>query len=326
MDYGGYFMKNKTLRKYYIFSCIGIIALSFYPLLMGIRTVSEMLQNGAVPIEKYPKYVIPYTPIALALIFGVLLMPLFHRLFKRFDFVAVSLFSVGVFFLFERLMETKILVQAQQIVFLESWQMSLCWVPPEMYQTRTWEAVDILLGGYSPAFKLHFYIISVVIILSILNCVYGFAKMIRTGDNSRKKALIIQAVCSAVFLGMCIWACFTSFYRTGELTVSALSAVLMTVFFIVFGVTMGAFTGSYTLGKGKVWSVFFPAFVSSLITLIMYTGEMILLNGHLYRFGTGFLFNGLPVIVLAPVDILVILLSGCISAGIFYLLNKSKKV
>lgn len=293
-------MKNKTLHRYYIFSCIGVIVLAFYPLLMGIRTVSEMLQNGAVPIEKYPKYVIPYTPIALALIFGVFLMPLFHRLFKRFDFTAVLLFSVGVFFLFERLMETKILVQSQQIVFLESWQMSLCWVPPEMYQTRTWEAVDILLGGYSPAFKLHFYIISAVIILSILNCVYGFAKMIRTGDNSRKKVLIIQAVCSAVFLGMCILACFTSFYRTGELTVSALSAVLMTVFL--------------------------PAFVSSLITLIMYIGEMILLNGHLYRFGTGFLFNGLPVIVLAPVDILVILLSGCISAGIFYLLNNSKKV
>ena len=132
--------------------------------------------------------------------------------------------------------------------------------------------------------------------------------MIRTGDNSRKKSLVIQAVCSAVFLGMCIWACFTSFYRTGEITVSALSAVLMAVFFIVFGVTMGSFTGSYTLGKRKAWSVFLPALISSLITLIMYIGEMILLSGHLYRFGTGFFFSGLPVIVLAPADIIIILL------------------
>lgn len=314
-------MKNRTLRNYYIFSCIGIIALSFYPLLMGIYTVSEMLHNGAVPIEKYPKYVIPYTPIALALLFGVILMPLFHRLFKRFPFAAASLFSTGIFFLFERLMETKILVQAQEIVFLESWQMALCWVPPEMYQTRTWEAVDILLGGYSPAFKLHFYAISVVIILSILNCIYGFAEMIRTGDKRRRKSLVIQAVCSAVFLGMCIWACFTAFYRTGEITVSALSAVLMTAFFIIFGVTMGCLTGSYTLGKRKAWSVFLPALVSSLTTLLMYIGEMILLSGHLYCFGTGFFFQGLPVIVLAPVDICIILLPGCISAGIFYWLN-----
>lgn len=314
-------MKNRTLRNYYIFSCLGVIALSFYPLLMGIYTVSEMLRNGAVPIENYPKYVIPYTPIAIALVFGVLLMPFFHRFFQRFSFAAASIISVGVFFIFERLMETGILVQAQEIVFLESWQMALCWVPPELYQTRTWEAVDILLGGYSPAFKLHFYVISVVLILSFLNWIYGFAGMIRTGDKSRRKSLVIQTVCSIIFLGMCIWACFTSFYRTGEITVSALSAVLMSTFFIVFGVTMGAFTGSYTLGKRKVWSVFLPALISSLITLIMYIGEMILLSGHLYRFGTGFFFQGLPAIVLAPADICVILLPGCISAGIFYQLN-----
>lgn len=318
-------MKDRTLRSYYIFSCIGIIALSLYPLLMGVRTVSEMLLHGAVPIEKYPKYVIPYTPVALALIFGILPMPLFHRLFKRFGFAAASVFSVGVFFIFERLMETKILVRAQEIVFLESWQMSLCWTPPEMYQTRTWEAVDILLGGYNPAFKLHFYVISAAIILSVLNCIYGFAKMLRTGDKSRKESLILQAVCSAVFLGMCIWACFTSFYRTGEISVSALSAVLMSAFFIVFGLTMGSFTGSYTLGKRKAWSVFFPALVSSLLTLVMYIGEMILLSGHLYRFGAGFFFDGLPAIVLAPVDIIVILLPGCISAGIFYRLAKRRE-
>ena len=316
-------MKSSSYRKYYIFSCIGCLVLSFYPLYMGFSTVSEMLRNGAVPIEKYPKYIIPYTPISLAILFGVFLMPLFQRLLKKFDFRCASVCSVGVFFLFERLMETKILIQAQEIVFLESWQMSLCFVPPDMYETRTWEAVDVLLGGYSPAFKLHFYIISVVIVLSVLNCIYGFAKMIRTGDKSRRTALILQAVCSVVFLGMCIWACFTSFYRSGELTVSALSAVLMILFFIVFGVTMGVFAGSYTLGRRKLWSVHFPALVSSLITLIMYIGEMILLNGHLYRFGAGFFFNGLPMIVLAPVDILVILLSGCISRGLFSRLNKN---
>ena len=53
----------------------------------------------------------------------------------------------------------------------------------EYYQTRTWQAVDVLLGGYSPAFKLHFYLISIVIIVSLLNCFYGFARMIRLGDQ-----------------------------------------------------------------------------------------------------------------------------------------------
>lgn len=317
-------MKDRALRRYYIFSCLGILALSLYPLLMGIRTVSEMLRSGAVPIEKYPKYVIPYTPIALALLLGVLLLPLFHRLLKRSRFAAVSLFRISMFFLFERLMETKILVRAEGIVFLESWQMSLCWQPPEMYETRTWEAVDILLGGYSPAFKLHFYLISAVIILSILNCVYGFADMICTGCKKRKKNLVIQAVCSAVFLGMCIWACFTAFYRTGELTVSPLSAVLMAVFFIVFGLTAGFFADSYTLGRSKIWSVLLPALISSLTACAMYAGEAILLSGHLYRFGSSFFFQGLPLIALAPVDIAVILLPGCLCALICHRLGSAK--
>ena len=45
----------------------------------------------------------------------------------------------------------------------------------------------------------------------------------------------------------------------------------------------------------------------------MYIGEMILLHGHLYRFGTSVFFYGLPTIVLAPVDILVIMASGLIA-------------
>lgn len=210
-------------------------------------------------------------------------------------------------------METKVLVQAQGVVVLESWQMALCYVPPEQFETRTWEAVDVLLGGYSPAFKIHFYLISVVIIVSLLNCFYGFAKMIRSGDSSRKKALIIQAVSSVIFLGMCIWACFTAFYRTGELTVSPLSAVLMAVFFALLGITMGVFTGSFTLGKRKMLSVTTPALVAVLVTVLMYIGEMILLSGNLYRFGQGFLFDGLGELVLAPVDVLIIAATGGIT-------------
>ena len=57
----------------------------------------------------------------------------------------------------------------------------------------------------------------------------------------------------------------------------------------------------------------------------MYAGEMILLNGRLYRFGVGFLFEGIPGIILAPVDLLIIILSGCISAFIFKLLNRKKE-
>lgn len=307
-------MDRKRYYKFYSYLLAGILSISFYPICMGIRVVRQMLKYGAVPLDAYPKYVIPYAPIALALITGVLLIPVFQRLSLKWSFFCGAMVSTGIFFVAERLMETRILVQSEEAVFLESWQMALCYVPPEEYRTRTWEAVDVLLGGYSPAFKFHFYLISVALIVTLLNCLYGFAGMIRSGDDTRKKALTIQAITSAVFLGMCIWACFTSFYRTGEITVSALSAVLMMVFFVLLGVTVGVFTGSFTLGKNSGLAIVFPSLLSALITFLMYLGEMILLDGNLYRFGTGFFFDGLGGLAFAPIDLLVILISGGVTA------------
>lgn len=315
-------MEKKKWKKFYIYSLVGIMAVSSYPIYMGVRVVGEMLQNGSIPLESYPKYVIPYTPIAIALILGVLMIPFFQRL--KYSFLCGAAFSTAVFFVAERLMETKILVQAKEAVFLESWQMALCYIPPEQYQTRTWEAVDILLGGYSPAFKFHFYLISVILIVSLLNCFYGIEKMIRLGDYTREKALTVQAATSLAFLGMCIWACFTSFYRTGEITVSAVSAALMTIFFALLGITAGVFVGSLTLEKNSRLSILLPAVISVLSTFAMYIGELILLSGNLYRFGSGFFFNGIGGLVLAPIDLLIVFTSGGITALICKALNQGK--
>jgi DMSO reductase anchor subunit len=146
--------------------------------------------------------------------------------------------------------------------------------------------------------------------------------MIRTGNKTRLRPLIMQSVASGAFLGMCIWACFTAFYRTGEITVSSLSAVLMSVFFALFGLTVGIYVLSFTLNKKPLWSVTSPALAAIITVTVMYIGEMVLLDGHLYRFGQGFLFDGLPGIVLAPVDIVVILLSGALTALIAHVVRK----
>ena len=202
--------------------------------------------------------------------------------------------------------------------------MYMCYIPPTGYEERTWTEVDVLLGEYSPWFKLHFYMISLVLIFALLNCFYGFARMILTKDYSRTRALTMQSVAGGLFLGMCILACFTAFFRDGSLTVSAVSALLMAVFFILLGVTVGLYTASFTLKRRRLFSVILPSVSASLVTLLMYIGEMILLSGHLYRFGNGFFFMGLGAILLAPVDLLIILLSGVLTATLALLLTKPK--
>jgi hypothetical protein len=317
-------MKNKPFNRYYLLSCIGVLIASYYPLSMGIRVITDMIADGTVMKENYPKYIIPYTPICLAVIIAVFLMPIFMKLLKRFSFIGGSALAIGTFFALEKLFEQKVVVAtAETISKLEDWQMYMCYIPPESLTTtyKTQTAVDILIGNYNPAFKMHFYIISVVLILSILNCLYGFGKIIKTGEKKRLKSLVLQSVCSLSFLGLCILACFTAFWRDGNLQVSPLSATLMTIFFILLGVTVGVFIGSFLLGKRKFVSVWIPSIASAVMTFLMYIGEMILLNRHLYSFGTGFIFDGIPGIVFAPIDLMIILASACITALIFTILN-----
>lgn len=324
-------MKNKNFNVYYLLSCIGILIASYYPLSMGVRVVCDMIADGTVMKENYPKYVIPYTPMCIAIIVGVLLMPLCIKLFKKFALAGGAFLSTAMFFALEFLFEQKVVVTtAETVIKLEDWQMYMCYVPPEgwgkavtTYKTQT--AVDILMGDYNPAFKLHFYIISIVLIITILNCLYGFGQMIKTCERKRLKSLIVQSACSVTFLGLCILACFTAFWRDGNILVSPLSATLMIVFFILLGVTVGVFVGSFLLGKRKPVSVLIPSIVASVMTLLMYVGEMILLNGNLYKFGAGFIFDSIPGIVLAPIDLIVIIASGGITAVISVLLNRDKK-
>lgn len=331
-------MKNKQFNRYYLLSCIGVLIASCYPLSMGVRVITDMIIDGTVLKENYPKYIIPYTPICVAVIIGVLLMPLCIKLLKRFALFGGSFVATGVFFVFELLFEQKVVVStAETVVQLDDWQMYMCAVPPPggwgeseglnetitTYRTQT--SVEILMGDYNPAFKLHFYIISVVLILTILNCLYGFGQMVKTGEKKRLKSLILQSVSSLTFLGLCILACFTAFWRDGNIQVSPLSAVLMAAFFILLGVTVGIYAGSFLLGKKIGISVVVPAVLSSVMTGFMYVGELILLNGHLYRFGKGFLFDAISSLVLAPVDIIIIIISGCVTALLFCLLNRKIK-
>lgn len=319
-------MKNKAYNRYYLFSCLGVLIASYYPLSMGVQVITDMIVDGTVQKENYPKYIIPYTPMCIAIIIGVLLMPLCIRLFKRLALAGGASIATAVFFAAELLLEQKVVVStAETVSKLEDWQMFMCYVPPEGWGTtyKTQTAVDILMGDYNPAFKLHFYVIAVVLIVTILNCLYGFGQIIKNGDKKRLKSLILQSICSLIFLGLCILACFTAFWRDGSIQVSPLSASLMTLFFVLLGITFGAFTGSFLLGKRKMISILIPSIIASAMTLLMYIGEMILLNGHLYSMGTGVLFDGLPGIVFAPIDLFIILLAGCITALIFTLLNSS---
>lgn len=312
------------LSRYCLFALLGVLLASGYPLYMGVRVIGDMLRDGVVLKENYPKYVIPYTPICIAVMIGLLLLPVCLRLLGRFALAGGSAASLVSFFALELLLEKLIVVSGgESTATLEDWQMFMCYIPADelLSPHKTKTAVEILMGDYDPAFKLHFYLISVVLVLSVLHIFYGFAQIIRTGDRRCLKALVLQSVCTLVFLGLCILACFTAFFRDGSLQISPVSATWMTLFFLLLGVTAGIYTGSFLLGRRGLLSIGIPALVACVMTLFMYAGEAILLHGNLYRFGSGFLWDGLPGILLAPIDLLIVAAAGCFTAAMAIWMN-----
>ena len=146
--------------------------------------------------------------------------------------------------------------------------------------------------------------------------------MLKEGLYEKKRPLIMQTVSVIIFISLCILACFTAFFRNGTLYISPLSAFLTGLFFIVFGVAFGLYFAGYLFGGKKLLSVVVPAIISSLTTLIMYVGELMLMDGELFIFGKGFLFEPLfKTLAFSLCDIMIILLSGIIAAGLTYLLN-----
>lgn len=299
-------MKYKT---FYSLSLLTVILLSVYPLYMGIITLFTYFQNGTVPATDYKKYIIPYTPICLALIVCIALMPLVFRLFKKYTLLVVSLLGISLFLASELGFEQISVIEDSAQMPLESWQLSLCMATPEVLRSIG----EPIFAADNPAFKVHFYIIAIIIILAVLNVIHGFSKMLREQEFSKKRSLIAQAVSISLFIALCIIACFTAFYRNGTINISPISAILMSVFFIIFGITAGIYCGSVFYGKNNLLSIYTPAITASLTTLIMYIGELVLMGGVLFKYGNGFFFEPIGVTPFSITDIVIIMVSGIIT-------------
>ena len=320
--------KNSKDNRYYLWSIIAIVLLTFCPLMMGAQVLMAYTAEGYVNAADYPKYVIPYTPIAIALIISIASLPLVVKSCKKLALPVISTFGVGLFLLSEILFEQITVFSVKEgIDTVGSWQTFLCVATPEVMQSIEYKETigEALSTRYSPIFKVHFYLISILIVLSVIGVVYGFGKMIRDSNFEKKKSMTMQTISVAIFIGLCILACFTAFYRTGDLNISVLSSWLMSVFFIVFGLTAGLYAGSLLYFNNPVIARLIPALIAAVTTFAMYMGELMLMGGVLFKFGCGVFFAPIGDCPFAPIDLFVIIISGIITYGVLFGIRQQDK-
>jgi hypothetical protein len=297
-------MERKRRSPYPLILSLILLACA-YPVYMGVSTLIAFLLSGAIHTSEYPRYVIPYAPLSFALIIATALLPAFMKRFKRHALLFSTAVGILIFFAFEIGSESMQVSDGAAAMPLDAWQYSLCIATPEVLKAL---GEPVYVQG-NPAFKLHFYFIALVILLCVLHTAYGFMKMHQENSQKKKKPLVLQLVSIFVFIGLCIWACFTAFYRNGTLKISPLSASLMIVFFLAFGIACGLYLGCLTYSRKKLLSLFAPAIAAAAATLFMYLGELTLTNGILFQYGNGFFFQPLGGFAFAPVDLAVILIS-----------------
>ncbi len=320
-------MKSKAYRNFYFISLAIIVILSAYPIYMGVKIATEYLANGYVLNIDYPKYVIPYTPMCIAIIVSAAIIPLFYRYAKRAAQLISSVLGVGIFLVFERLfeqIEVKVFAVSWTLaptIPVDSWQLSLCVATPEVLQAIGKPTYT----DNNPAYKVHFYIIAILIIVCTVGILCGFTKMIRENRTEMKKSLVTQTVALALFVGLCILACFTAFYRNGTIYISPLSAFLTGLFFVVFGCTFGLFIAGFVYRK-KLWIAYtLPTVSACAMTVVMYVGELVLMGGRVFRFGVGTFFSQMGKIPLSPCDILIILAAGVITLVVTACLRRTER-
>ena len=313
-------MKKSTV---YFISLGAVLLASAYPIYMGIVLLVSYMQNGGIDMADYPRYIIPYTPICISLIISVSLLPLIFKMCKKYTLLAISVLGTVLFLGTEILFEqVAVFTDYSTKMELGTWQLLSCIMTPQA-EISLWNSLSL---KYNPAFRVHFYAIALLIVLAVLGVVYGFLKMAYTRNYEKKRPLIAQLVSIVVFIGLCILACFTAFFRTGEMDLSPLSAFLMIVFFLVFGVTAGVYTGTWLYGKRKRMSIVIPSVFAAAITVVVYIGEMVMLDWDLFRYGrASFVFNAIGFCPLAPIDFAVILSSGAITYLLLSFIQIKKK-
>jgi len=314
------------MGSFYRRSLVAVILLSIYPVYMGARVIAAYFIGGYVNAADYPKYIIPYTPVCITIITVTALLPLAVKLCKRFAHFGLSVLGIGMFLLTETLFERVTVFDSVGFARVETWQTYLCMATPQVVSTLDFKQTigAELAGRYSPVFKVHFYLIAILIVLAVTGVIYGFYKMVVEKKYEKKAPLIAQTISVSVFVGLCIFACFTAFYRTGEINISALSSWLMSIFFIVFGITAGAYAGGLLYGKRFVLSRLTPAIIAAATATAMYVGELMLMGGVLFKFGKGLLFDPISGMPFAIIDIFVIIITGLLTFLICVMLNRVK--
>ncbi|MCL2814514.1 MAG: hypothetical protein FWD23_07930, partial [Oscillospiraceae bacterium] len=116
-----------SAKKVYLISLGVVLAASLYPIYMGAVMLSAYIQNKGIDVADYPSYIIPYTPICIAVIICTALLPLVFKLCKKIALLVLSALGIILFLGAEVSFEQiAVFTDVSSKMKIETWQMLSC--------------------------------------------------------------------------------------------------------------------------------------------------------------------------------------------------------
>jgi len=216
--------------------------------------------------------VIPFAAVSAAVLIGFLLLPMLRKMYVAKRGIISSVIAVCIFFALS--------LYAEMI----SARLDVIFIVMTSRMRRSVEGIAALADYMTIPWtvRLHYYIFSIVLILALLNFLYGLADALYRGEKLSKKAIALQGGAVACYALAYFFVRAMQFKDYDTLLLTSSSVLNAAVCFILAGIAVGLYSGSFSkfAGLGK----FISSILSSATVVALYAAEYAMLQGNLYSY------------------------------------------
>ena len=253
----------KTFKRFYFITAIILFGLSIVPFWHFSLLLLEYFFWGRTEFNII--FIIPFMAVSASILLGFLLLPFLKNISLCKSHIIILLFSTTAFSGLSLLTER--IVSLNEInILLRSRRMPL---PGE---------VEGLMAGIPVAIRIHYYIFSIILIISVLSWLYNFAQTRYANGRHGKRFLVIQAVATICYALAYFFVRVVQYENFAIRHITWGSVINAAVCFMLAAFFMGLFSSSFL--KSKI----IPPLVSVLTGVLLYAAQYFMLDGQFYLY------------------------------------------
>ena len=280
-------MVLKTFKRYYFTTVLILVGASLLPLWHFSLMLKQYYFGGWT--EFNITLVIPFMAVSVSILLGFLLLPLLKSISVRKSHLIMLLYSVTAF--------------CGLSIFAETISTRLD-VLRILIPTRRWRPPDEIAemvsnAGIPLTIRIHYYIFSIVLIVSILSLLYNFAQTRYADGQPGKRFLSLQGVTTSCYALAYFFVRVVQYENFATRQITPGSTINAAVCFVLAALVMGLWGISFL--RFTKYTKTIPPLIAVLTVFLLYGAQYLMLDRQFYLYAESELVSFLLRIVIAIV-------------------------